>query len=185
MTDKLPHNLLALFAPRPPLRWVAPVDVAPPQRQTAKITGLAAFLPALAAYKETDVYNPTESWLQARDRKKLEKIEKHETGTKEGSVNRESPSRTNIHDRHLHLLFSVKGPIPSLVSLPACTNQSSESTDNPSEDQNIRGDAFKTLIVARLSYDANEHDLEREFGRFGPIERVSLAQEICCSMTSY
>jgi U1 small nuclear ribonucleoprotein 70kDa len=45
-------------------------------------------------------------------------------------------------------------------------------TDNPDQDPNIRGDAFKTLIVARLSYDANESDLEREFGRFGPIERV-------------
>jgi U1 small nuclear ribonucleoprotein len=46
--------------------------------------------------------------------------------------------------------------------------------DKPQDDQNIRGDAFKTLIVARLSYDATEQDLEREFGRFGPIERVCL-----------
>lgn len=44
----------------------------------------------------------------------------------------------------------------------------------PNEDPNIRGDAFKTLIVARLSYDAEERDLEREFGRFGPIERVRI-----------
>ena len=44
--------------------------------------------------------------------------------------------------------------------------------DKPSEDPNIRGDAFKTLIVARLSYEATEQDLESEFGRFGPIERV-------------
>jgi RNA recognition motif-containing protein len=44
--------------------------------------------------------------------------------------------------------------------------------DNPKEDPNIRGDAFKTLIVARLAYDATEKDLEGEFGRFGPIERV-------------
>lgn len=42
----------------------------------------------------------------------------------------------------------------------------------PNEDPNIRGDPFKTLIVARLSYDATEHDLEKEFARFGPIERV-------------
>ena len=48
------------------------------------------------------------------------------------------------------------------------------SLDKPQEDQNIRGDAFKTLIVARLSYDATEQDLEREFGRFGPIERVCI-----------
>lgn len=46
------------------------------------------------------------------------------------------------------------------------------SLDKPQEDPNIRGDAFKTLIVARLSYDATEKDLEAEFGRFGPIERV-------------
>lgn len=44
--------------------------------------------------------------------------------------------------------------------------------DKPNEDPNIRGDPFKTLIVARLSYDADEHDLEKEFGRFGPVERV-------------
>jgi U1 small nuclear ribonucleoprotein len=44
--------------------------------------------------------------------------------------------------------------------------------DKPQDDPNIRGDAFKTLIVARLSYDATEQDLESEFGRFGPIERV-------------
>lgn len=28
--------------------------------------------------------------------------------------------------------------------------------------------------MARLSYDTTEKDLEREFGRFGPIERVCL-----------
>lgn len=33
-------------------------------------------------------------------------------------------------------------------------------------------DAFRTLFVARLSYDATKEDLEMEFGRFGPIERV-------------
>ncbi|CRK41342.1 hypothetical protein BN1723_005085 [Verticillium longisporum] len=44
----------------------------------------------------------------------------------------------------------------------------------PNEDPNIRGDAFKTLIVARLSYEANEQDLEREFGRFGNIERIRI-----------
>ena len=72
MTDKLPPNLLALFAPRPPLRWVNPVDQAPEKRKTAPIDGLATFLPALQEYKETDNYVPTESWLQMKDRKKQE-----------------------------------------------------------------------------------------------------------------
>lgn len=42
----------------------------------------------------------------------------------------------------------------------------------PAEDPNVRGDAFKTLFVSRLNYDTEQKDLEREFGRFGPIERV-------------
>ncbi len=73
MTDKLPPNLLALFAPRPPLRWVEAPDYAPEKRRTAAIEGLAAYLPDLARYKETDDSKPTESWLEARDRKKLDK----------------------------------------------------------------------------------------------------------------
>lgn len=46
--------------------------------------------------------------------------------------------------------------------------------DDPASDPQIRGDPFRTLFVARLSYDVKESDLEREFGRFGPIERVCL-----------
>lgn len=52
-------------------------------------------------------------------------------------------------------------------------------TDKPNEDPNVRGDPFKTLIVARLSYEANEQDLEREFGRFGNIERVCTVLSSC------
>lgn len=73
MTDKLPPNLLALFAPRPPLRWVPPSDYPAEERKTANPSGVAGFLDALKEYKDKDNYVPTESWLQARDRKKLEK----------------------------------------------------------------------------------------------------------------
>lgn len=72
MTDKLPPQLLALFAPRPPLRWVPQADQASEQRKTAVISGLADYLPALHAYKDSDGFQPTESWLQMRDRKKRE-----------------------------------------------------------------------------------------------------------------
>ena len=46
--------------------------------------------------------------------------------------------------------------------------------DDPNSDQQARGDPYCTLFVSRLSYDATEHDLEKEFNRFGPIERVSI-----------
>jgi hypothetical protein len=79
MTDKLPPNLLALFTARPPLRWVPPCDAEPSQRKTPAVTAVA---PALAQAKEVDEkykhleHPPTESWLEKRDRVKLEKEEK-------------------------------------------------------------------------------------------------------------
>ncbi|KAI0002743.1 U1 small nuclear ribonucleoprotein of 70kDa MW N terminal-domain-containing protein [Xylariaceae sp. FL0662B] len=136
MTDKLPPNLLALFAPRPPLRWVPAPDYPPEERRTHPITSVGHYLPALAAYRDQDGHQPTESWLQMRDRKKLEKKAKQDKVLTEGP---------------LHY--------------------------KPNDDPNIRGDPFKTLIVARLSYDANEHDLEKEFGRFGPVERIRIVTD--------
>jgi U1 small nuclear ribonucleoprotein len=46
--------------------------------------------------------------------------------------------------------------------------------DNPAADSQARGDAYCTLFVSRLSYETTEHDLEKEFNGFGPIERVCL-----------
>ncbi|KAL2017677.1 hypothetical protein VTK56DRAFT_1837 [Thermocarpiscus australiensis] len=136
MTDRLPPNLLALFAPRPPLRWVPPCDHPPEQRRTAPVSGVAQYLPALAEYEREYEYHPTESWLEARDRKQREKKAQVEKLLTEGPKNYK-----------------------------------------PHEDPNIRGDAFKTLIVARLDYNADEKDLEREFGRFGPIERIRIIRD--------
>ncbi|KAI6245865.1 U1 small nuclear ribonucleoprotein [Erysiphe necator] len=133
MTAQLPPNLLALFTPRPPVRYIPPSDHPSEDRRTASITGVAAFLPYLQEYKDKDNYQPTESWLQRHDRLKLEKRE-----------------------RQNQLLTEVS------------------KLYKPQEDPNIRGDSFKTLIVARLSYDATEKDLESEFGRFGPIERIRI-----------
>ncbi|KAI9847669.1 MAG: hypothetical protein M1838_000815 [Thelocarpon superellum] len=130
MTDKLPPNLLALFAPRPALRYLPPIDQAPEARTTPTITPVAQYLDQL---HQPDDYVPTESWLQRRDRLKLEKQQKHEKLMTEGFT-----------------------------------------AFKPDKDPQVRGDALKTLFVARLSYDAKESDLEREFGRFGPIERIRI-----------
>jgi hypothetical protein len=133
MTDKLPPNLLALFQPRPPLRYIPPQDTPPEERalKRSQISGIAAFLPALAEYAATDHYEPTESWLQRKDRIKAEK-----------RARLEEMARDDFKEFQ------------------------------PENDPQIRGDAVKTLFVGRLAYEAKESDLEREFGRFGPIERV-------------
>ena len=83
MTHKLPPNLLALFAARPPLRYLPPSDHAPEDRRTAKISGVAQYLDAMNEYEDIP-YEPTESWLQRKDRLKLEKKEKQEKLLNEG-----------------------------------------------------------------------------------------------------
>ncbi|KAI4271125.1 MAG: hypothetical protein LQ337_006231 [Flavoplaca oasis] len=45
------------------------------------------------------------------------------------------------------------------------------------EDPQVRGDAFKTLFISRLSYDVTEKDLEREFGKYGAIERIRIVTD--------
>lgn len=84
MTDKLPPNLLALFAPRPALRYLPPSDHAPELRHTSEIGGIADFVPALAEWKDSDGYKASESWMQRRERTKLEKREKQHTLLTEG-----------------------------------------------------------------------------------------------------
>lgn len=78
MTDKLPPNLLALFAPRPPLRYIQPAERAPDDVKPSTIGGVAGFLDELKNYDEEVPYNATESWLQRKARLKLEKKEKLE-----------------------------------------------------------------------------------------------------------
>lgn len=154
MTHKLPPNLLALFAARPALRYLPPSDHAAEERKTNNIGGVAQYLSAIQDYKENVPYEPTESWLQRKDRVKLEKKERQEQLIKEG---------LSQSMRFAHITSSLLGQNPRLTSV------------EPGDDPNVRGDAFKTLFVARLSYDTTEKDLEREFGRFGPIERVHQA----------
>ncbi|USP81860.1 uncharacterized protein yc1106_09134 [Curvularia clavata] len=137
MTHLLPPMLLNLFAPRPPLRWVEPTDHAPEKRCTPKISGIGQYMDALREYKDNDGYVPTDSWLQKRDRKKLEKKEKQEKLITEGIKNYK-----------------------------------------PAEDPKVQGDAFKTLFVCRLSYGVTSDDLEREFGRYGPIERIRIVEDV-------
>jgi U1 small nuclear ribonucleoprotein len=151
MTDKLPPTLLPLFAPRPSLRWMEPTDHAPQKRRTPMISGVGQYLKAMADYKDKDNYVPTDSWLQIRDRKKQEKME------------RQQMIQTQI---------SKLCMCPCSLSFSHCFDETNTRADKPSEDPKIQGDAYKTLFVARLAYGTTQNDLEKEFGRFGPIERV-------------
>lgn len=131
-TDKLPDQLLKLFAPRPLLRYLPHIDKPLAERKTARVDSIGPYLDALRDYKANDTSVPTESDIQKRERIKREKKEAYERRIEEG----------------------VK-------------------QFNPSDDPNIKGDPFKTLFVARLDWNVESKELEREFGRYGPILRVS------------
>lgn len=76
MTDKLPPPLLALFQPRPPLRYIPPSDRAPEDIKKSTISGVAQYLEEAKKFAEERPYNATESWLQRKIRQKAEKKER-------------------------------------------------------------------------------------------------------------
>ncbi|KAI4339085.1 hypothetical protein MLD38_024065 [Melastoma candidum] len=50
-------------------------------------------------------------------------------------------------------------------------------TYDPNNDPNISGDPYKTLFVAKLSYETTESRLKRELESYGPIKRVRLVHD--------
>jgi len=143
MTDKLPPQLLALFAPRPPLRYLPPADTTPEKRRTPGISGLAKFLSELPRHDQDYVATETE------EQKKIKR-----------RIVKATRQQKHLRDGNETCIF----PGPGCVWL---------MLDNPSGDPQARGDPYCTLFVSRLSFDTTENDLEREFTRFGPIERVN------------
>lgn len=87
MTDKLPPPLLALFQPRPPLRYLTPVDRAPDDCGKSAIAGVAQFLADAKASTDEVPYNATESWIQRKYRQKVEKKEQQEKQLTDGLQN--------------------------------------------------------------------------------------------------
>lgn len=84
MTDKLPPPLLALFQPRPPLRYLPPTDPAPEDKTKSTISGVGQYLGELKNYEEEIPYNATDSWLQRKWKQKVAKKESLEKGLTEG-----------------------------------------------------------------------------------------------------
>ncbi|KAI8068762.1 hypothetical protein BDF21DRAFT_401625 [Thamnidium elegans] len=76
MTDKLPPNLLKLFAPRPPLPYTPPLDKDPEKRVGCIVDGIASYVPQLKNY-DAD-YVPWKSLEEKRKEKADAKKKKAE-----------------------------------------------------------------------------------------------------------
>ena len=64
------------------MRYMPPSDHAPEIRKTPTIGGIGQYVQALEEYD--DDYEPTESWLQRKDREKMERKAKVEHMMTEG-----------------------------------------------------------------------------------------------------
>lgn len=47
----------------------------------------------------------------------------------------------------------------------------------PDADPNIKGDPFKTVFIARLDYETDEVELQKEFSKFGEVERLRIVRD--------
>lgn len=147
--DKLPQNLKGLFTPRPALRYLTPHDHAPEDRRTANVSGVAAFLPALQEKAEAAKASE-EGQLKEGD-------EGWERPPTESWLEKRDRQR---RDKQEYRKWVVEEGYKKLYK--------------PTEDPDIHGDPFKTLFIGRLGYDVERKDLEREFERYGALERVKI-----------
>src|ERR1700737_827995 len=85
MTDKLPPQLLSLFAPRPPLRYLLPADTAPEKRKTPQVSGIAKYLDEFLDHDKD--YTPTDTEDQRKEKRRLAKLERNKKFLRDGLEN--------------------------------------------------------------------------------------------------
>ncbi|KAK9462858.1 RNA-binding domain-containing protein [Lipomyces oligophaga] len=85
MTDKLPHPLIDLFAARPSLRYLHPTDIAPGERSTSRISGVARYLETLN--KPDPEYIVVETPAEKADKQKKLHNEQHLQRLQQGIKN--------------------------------------------------------------------------------------------------
>ncbi|KAG6853792.1 hypothetical protein C0991_001381 [Blastosporella zonata] len=150
-THLLPPNLLKLFAPRPPLPYIRPVDRDIYHVTSKNVTGVAHLLNEL---KESS----TASLLAG-------------TVNVDGMEEGEEPVFTHAEE--------IKRQIRRDERRKRKTEEFkiAKETYKPADDSEAVGDPYKTLFISRLHKGATESDLRREFETYGTIERVRIVRD--------
>ncbi|KJA23019.1 hypothetical protein HYPSUDRAFT_40511 [Hypholoma sublateritium FD-334 SS-4] len=149
-THLLPPNLLKLFAPRPQLPYVRPIDKDIDRIRKKEVSGVAEIL---ARLKEAN----TDSLINAGTADAMEEGEEpvftHAEETKR-QIRREERKAKRTEE------FKI-----------------AKETFKPADDPEAIGDPYKTLFISRLHKTATETDLRREFEGYGTIERVRIVRD--------
>lgn len=105
MTSQLPPALLELFAPRPPLRYVAPAKAPPGVGE--RITGVAAYT---GLFERSNTHVVTETAAAAVDRRKSERLAAHAQRLKEGRAKYNPEDDRNVRGDPYKTLFVSRLP---------------------------------------------------------------------------
>ena len=145
----LPPHLLSLFEPRPPLEYMPP-----PARlkKTLALTGIAALVGEFEDPKRGDENASGDDDALASDTSARLPV---------GLETRDARARRIMREKNARHAERLKKQL---------------ETYDPKRDENIPKDTdpYKTLFVGRLSYDADEATLRREFETFGDVRTVTI-----------
>ncbi|KAL5634502.1 hypothetical protein ACGC1H_002525 [Rhizoctonia solani] len=150
MTHLLPPNLLKLFAPRPPLPFVRCVGRDPDKVRSKNVSGVASLLAQVREDNERGIVGAGASQAE------------REEGEEERYTHAEEIKRTIAREQKQQRKKEEF--------------QKAKETYKPADDPEALGDPYKTLFISRLSKNATEDDLRKEFGSYGRIERIRLVR---------
>ncbi|KAF8339722.1 uncharacterized protein EI90DRAFT_3279288 [Cantharellus anzutake] len=164
MTHLLPPNLLKLFAPRPPYRMSD-------QSTVAGVAELLAEIQANNAVIDSERGARQEAKRKKREEEKGNKMEEGEEG--------EAAADSDDEESKFTYAEEVKRQIRREEKTKQKKEAFEKSTEayKPSANPNAAGDPYKTLFIARLSKNAQESDLRREFELYGPIEHLTIVKD--------
>ncbi|KAH9472324.1 hypothetical protein MJO29_001884 [Puccinia striiformis f. sp. tritici] len=154
-THQLPPNLLKLFAPRPQLPYCKPLGRDPDVSIDKK--HISCVSPLL-------------------DRLKLEAASTNEDG-----INQENGEKDPLVDRMPPETLTDSMQVKFERRQEERRRRKEEKLGreeeyDPKEDPNATGDPYRTLFISRLSFEATESDLKREFDMYGPIEKLAIVK---------
>lgn len=146
-TDKYPPNIVKLFAPRPPLLYVPPVDYPPEERKTRVIT-------------------PVSYWKSA-----CEEHAKHIRDT----VASQEPSEPTLMEKQAKLR-AEKEQAQSQSFHRQMEDWNNPEVMEKLEKE-VMKDPYCTLFVARLDYEVTEMEISHSFGKYGAISSIRIIRD--------
>ena len=182
---------MALFAPRNPIPFKAPIK----PKKKKRLTGIAQLL------KEDPTRNKEKKLKKEKEKETKIKIEKEgtekekeikikvEEGAENGELEEgemsEEETGMGVFEDPAGVDFFQFEPKPTKWDLREMERKRKESENNkkieelkklwnPKEDPNTTSDAYKTLFVAKLNYETTETTLRNEFEIYGPIKKIRL-----------